>query len=211
MQTLGRFTPYFSMAAQRVASGKNNASSLRNQRVLHTNLADSVSLPSLFDLRAVASNGHWLFFTGMLTQVILNLFLVALKSSFIQSTPSNGGWDVVISHQIGYAPISLYAVLIFCILSMLIRLHNRETGLKWDPVSIADQLALVQGSNIWPMFANLEFCHRGTFLEAFRERASHLSLLRLGYWKHRNDESIWHGLALVRGLAGMINSFRLCT
>ena len=211
MQNLSRFTPYFSMAAQRVASGKYNASSWRNQRVLHTNYADSVSLPSPFDLRAVASNGHWLFFTGMLTQVILNLFLVALKSSFIQSTPSNGGWDVVISHQIGYALISLYAVLIFCILSMLIRLHNRETGLKWDPVSIADQLALVQGSNIWPMFANLEFCHRGTFLEAFRNRASHLSLLRLGYWKHRNDESIWHGLALVPGLAGMMNSFRLCT
>jgi hypothetical protein len=31
---------------------------------------------------------------------------------------------------------------------MLVRLTNRDTGLKWDTISIADQLALVQHSNL---------------------------------------------------------------
>ena len=115
----------------------------------------------------------------------------------MQVSPSENGWKAVISDKIGYTLISIYGLLALLTAVILARLWGRDTGLKWDPVSIADQLALVQGSNIWSIFSGLELSSQKDFLASLKERATNFGTIRLGYWKHCQEASIWRGIAFL--------------
>ena len=186
--TLGRMTPYISMAAPIQPAGRNSD---RVARCLGPTY--QIDVP-FFKTKSVAKNRHWLLLIGMITRQVTMLVIIPLKATFIQIVASDNGWTIIVLPKVGYALVSIYATLIFAAIGMLIRLWNRETGLKWDPVSIADQLALVQTSNIFGMFQGLEFANAKKYTQQLRKLQ--FESLKLGYWKHPKDNTFWYGLAL---------------
>jgi hypothetical protein len=158
------------------------------------------------DIFSLVANGDRLLCIIIIVRTLALYFLVPLKSSFLQILVDNNpdsGWRVTVYPEIGHALVAIYSVLIFLTILMLARLWNYDTGLKWDPVSIADQVALVQRSNLLDMYDGLEFATQYKCAEELRERGPRFGTLRLGYWRHRTNGSIWHGLACVPTATGM--------
>jgi hypothetical protein len=182
-------TPYISMA-----SPLDTPQDEKHRRLARTLEATYTDTSALF---TPARNRHWLYFLGYLSNFILTITMVPLKASLIQLSPDSTGWVIVILPGVAYTLMAMYGWLVFCSLAILIRLYNRETGLKWDPVSLADQMALVQSSNCLAMYQGLEYLQRMECTKALRERSPGYGALRLGYWQHRRTKAIWHGIASI--------------
>jgi hypothetical protein len=198
--TLARMTPYITMAAPLKRQGGNRS---KVQWALGNAFASDIDNREII---SVAESGHWLLFISVFVQRLMLIFIVPLKASFIQIAANDHGWTITVLHQVGYALISIYGTLIFVTVAMLIHLWGRDTGLKWDPMSVADQLALVQGSNILKLFQRLEYANRRDCMRELENRIPHCASLKLGYWIHRRNESIWHGLACHLPPAGMLRA-----
>ena len=197
--TYSRMSPYLSMSAHPNKGNEGEAHRQRTRRILHAYYADAMFEPNILDIPTLISNGQWLLIVCTFVSLTITFYLMPLKATFIQVTPDRSGWDIAVSNKIGYTLISMYAMLSTVTLLIMVRLYGRDTGLKWDPVALADQLALVQGSNFASLFAGLETCSYPDYLQRLRERAPKVGSLRLGYWKHRQNGTIWHGLAFVSG------------
>lgn len=118
-------------------------------------------------------------------------FITPLKSTFlVPKTGENGAIYIVVTRG-GIALISLYTVIFVTILSIMIRLWGRPTGLRWDPVSIADQIALFYGSNILQGFRGLDLADQKEMKSRLKDRR-----YLLGYWLKGNGE-LWYGIADV--------------
>lgn len=184
--SLFRMTPYISMAAP---DGSHGA-----RRIIQNDYAD---LNGVWNLINMAQNRHWLMLISISVLIIINPLMVPLKAAFVQITPNDNGWTVVVLLKIGYALISIYACLIITVTFILIRLWNRDTGVKWDPASVADQIALFQGSNVLPLFDGLEFALPMMRHKILQSRAPYFGTVRLGYWRHKRSHVIWHGVACI--------------
>jgi hypothetical protein len=191
MTALARMTQYISMATP----DKHENKGYRIHRTLLNEYATTAFNPA--NVVGVARNGDWLLFICLVLQVMMMILLVPLKASFVLITADDDGWIVAVLPKVGYALISIYAFLIIATAYILVRLWDRETGVKWDPVSIADQIALVQGSNIFPMLEGLEFATPKDCSNILAARSSRFGALRLGYWRHRCNGTIWYGLACI--------------
>ncbi|KAJ7052326.1 hypothetical protein C8F01DRAFT_1337864 [Mycena amicta] len=123
--TLGRMTPYISMA-----SPQGTLEVEKHRRLARTLEGTYTDTSGLI---APARNRHWLYFLGNLTSLILMLVMVPLKASLIQLSPDSTGWVIVILPIVAYLLMALYSWLVFCSLAILIRLYNRETGLNGIP------------------------------------------------------------------------------
>jgi hypothetical protein len=197
--SFARMTPYIA-AAQSGAWGSKDR---RLQRALVHIYTDHATGGNILSL---AANGDWLLCIIIIVRTLALYFIVPLKASFLQILVDNNpdsGWRVTVYPEIGHALVAIYSVLIFLTILMWARLWNCDTGVKWDPVSIADQVALVQRSNLLDMYDGLEFATQYKCAEKLRERDPRFGTLRLGYWRHRTDGSIWHGLACVPNVTGM--------
>lgn len=75
---------------------------------------------------------------------------------------------------------ALYALLILGLSALLLRFHVGETGLKWDPSSLADIMAIFHQSNILNDFQRSE-------IETAVSRP--LKDIRLGYWRNSRHEA----------------------
>lgn len=208
---LARLTPYISMAAKRNPVEGNGYGHRKVQRTLNAYYADGLIEPNIFDVASLARNGLWLLFLSCITLIIVTLLLVSLKAAFVQTTPTSSGWDISVSPAIGYALISMYGLLVGTTLAILVRLYNRHAGLKWDPVSVADQLALLQGSNIGSPFTGLKTFTYWDYRRWLHERVPAFGPIRLGYWKHKTTGEVWHGIAAVsKTTVGKYISILLC-
>lgn len=141
---------------------------------------------------------NWPRLVVIYLQVML-VFIVPIKSVFIQLLPDESGWIVSVSRVAAGFLIAMYSLLITCTIFMALWFRNRQTGLKWDPVCIADQIALIQGSNILKSFHGLEFATREEVPYAFPRNGLLGDTLRLGYWKIGDTGEIWHGIAFPTG------------
>ena len=197
--TYSRMSPYLSMSALSNKWDVGETNRQRTPRILQAYYADAMFEPAVLDIPTLISNGKWLLTVCTLVSIAIASYLMPLKATFIQVTPGRSGWDIAVSNRIGYTLTSMYAMLSILTLLIMVKLCYRDTGLKWDPVSLADQLALVQGSNFVSLFSGLEACNHRDYKQKLRERAPKVGSLRLGYWKHRQDGTIWHGLAFVSG------------
>lgn len=202
LTTFSRISPYISMAAKSSPKDSPGLEDRKAQRTLHASYADAMFAPDFFHLSSLALNGHWLLFATTLVSIIVGFTLMGLKASFMQTTPKGAEWNIAVSAEIGYALISIYGLLSVTTAAILIRLRHRDTGLKWDPVSVADQLALLQDSNVGQLYAGLETCSFKEYRESLRKRAINFGPIRLGYWRTRPNGEIWHGMALTPKRAG---------
>ena len=101
--------------------------------------------------------GHWMILVTHVSRLIM-MFILPLKSVLFNSIgdPIRGGWKIRISPHVAQALLFIYALLAYLTLALVISLWGRRTGLKWDPVTIADKLVLLRGSDILNDFDGLD-------------------------------------------------------
>ncbi|MCJ1274380.1 hypothetical protein MMC21_002176 [Puttea exsequens] len=108
----------------------------------------------------------------------LALFTVPLQSCLFQTRYYLSGsvWRWTAVQPVAWTLFALYLLLAIAIVLLVIRLAACKTGLKWDPVSLADLFCLFHKSNILTDFERSEV---GV------DRIRHLVVekhLQLGYW-----------------------------
>ena len=119
----------------------------------------------------------------------LSLFTVPLASSLYQTrhfvTSDQGTWMWTTVQPVAIILAVLYALLIVAIACTYIRFHRYPTGLKWDPISLADIYVLLRRSSGHNSMRSSQ--HPG-FLGS--RPAS------LGYWEEpSNPGNVFHGIA----------------
>ena len=106
----------------------------------------------------------------------LALFTVPLQSCLFQTRyyAGHGIWRWTATQPIAWTLFTLYLLLTLVLVLLLLRFARGRTGLKWDPVSIADLISLF---------------HRANFLSDFDRSDAEMGRhdpwekhLRLGYW-----------------------------
>lgn len=107
----------------------------------------------------------------------LQLFTLPLQSCLFQTRyyDSENIWRWTAVQPIAWTLFVLYLLLLVAILILLLRFGPRQTGLKWDPVSLADILSLFHQSNFLSDFERSE-------MQTSLIRQTTAKHLRLGYW-----------------------------
>ncbi|KAM5354390.1 hypothetical protein ACJ41O_001039 [Fusarium nematophilum] len=90
-----------------------------------------------------------------------------------------------------YALVAVYGLLLVLFATAFFSLSGKVTGLRWDPVSIADQLVLFRHSDFLDRFSGTCIAPREFLNGALGEDTR----LRLGYWK--KGSAYWHGFGIV--------------
>jgi hypothetical protein len=129
-------------------------------------------------------------------------FITALKAGFMSTSATATGWTVTVSPAATKSLIAIYIGNSCLLLALLLFLWKRTTGLKWDPTTIADQLALFYKSNVLSDFAELEFegLHN---MQAFNDLfvTPNVQLtgnnFRLGYWEHGVTKKLLYGIGRI--------------
>lgn len=114
----------------------------------------------------------------------LALFTVPLQSSLFQSRyylPEDT-WSWTTVQPVAWVLFALYLLLVVTLVLLLLRFALYETGLKWDPVSLADIVVVFRQSNILADFETSEI--DPSALTRHRPKG-----LRLGYWKSARRDS----------------------
>ena len=115
----------------------------------------------------------------------LALFTIPLQSCLFQTRYylPEGIWRWTAVQPIAWTLFALYLLLAIGLLSLLARFATGTTGLKWDPISMADILTLFHRANFLSDFERSEIADSPL-------RQSPLKHLRLGYWmtsRHTNE------------------------
>ncbi|TKX23144.1 hypothetical protein C1H76_4692 [Elsinoe australis] len=109
----------------------------------------------------------------------LSLFTVPLLATSFNVYQVNGVFSWLATQGAIWTVIGLYILLLVSSVWLLIFLRRRQTGLKWDPVSLADHLVLLEKSNVLDAYASY-FCANSDY--DFREDVAARGD-RLGYWR----------------------------
>jgi len=120
----------------------------------------------------------------------LSLFTVPLQSCLFQTryyaSDTIWRWTTVI--PIAWTLFSLYLLLILSLMIVIFRITLRHsTGLKWDPVSLADIFVLFHKANFLSDFQRSEV--EGRHLPYFSAK-----YLRLGYWRTSKHSDAFYGI-----------------
>lgn len=122
----------------------------------------------------------------------LCLLTVPLQSCLFQTQYHVDGsrdiWLWTTVRPVGWTLIALYGALIIALLCVMVRFILGQTGLKWDPVSLADIFVLFNRTNIMSDFEGLEVADPKD-----KERKS--KAYRLGYWTTTDRENeVYYGI-----------------
>lgn len=102
-------------------------------------------------------------------------------------------WRWVAVQGIIWSVAALYILLIAALLIVLVALR-KPTGLRWDPRSLADIIALLERSNVMAEYEGSETFVRGDW-DRLRNRAD-----RIGYWSTSNRANdIFYGIGEENG------------
>lgn len=123
-------------------------------------------------------------------------FIIPFKSSILNTSDyQTSGWKTWVAFEYLYPLLAIYGVLIIYLCVLLGYTWKWKTGLRWNPVSIADNLALFRHSDFLEDFKDLDMddpaCHRERFAD---------SAYRLGYWRidKNGPPQYWHGFGRDR-------------
>lgn len=131
----------------------------------------------------------WLFLWTI--PLLASCFNVRFRGS-----PTDGHWRWIAVQGVLWTVITLYILLILALITLSAFLFRKQTGLKWDPRSLADIIALLERSNIMNDYNGSE-----TFAkEEFRQRLANRSD-RIGYWHtSRRQNDIFYGIGEEGGV-----------
>ncbi len=153
-----------------LSSGRN----IENSGVLH----DMTLFPVNYLIPNLSFFRHRELLLGLCSLIFwLELFTLPLQSCLFQTRyyDSENIWRWTAVQPIAWTLFVLYLLLLVALLLLLVRFKPRQTGLKWDPVSLADILSLFHRSNFLSDFARSEM-HTASTGQPTRKH------LRLGYW-----------------------------
>ncbi|KAK0709973.1 hypothetical protein B0T26DRAFT_429748 [Lasiosphaeria miniovina] len=130
------------------------------------------------------------------------LLLTPLKSSLFQLIQDDSGWNIRVSVGFGVVAMAIYAWLLLVTLSIAIHLRKKRTGLKWNPATLAAQLALIQGSDIFGSFTEIDTTKWRFLNDAIQSwsQGPTKKCLCLGYWKQKQangQDLIIHGVRFL--------------
>ncbi|KAH0548400.1 hypothetical protein GP486_007958, partial [Trichoglossum hirsutum] len=125
----------------------------------------------------------------------LSLFTIPLQSSLFQvrlvDIGGEGTWRWIVVEPVLWILVGIWGVVAVSALALCFFFSGRRTGLKWDPVSLADLFTLLQRSNSLADFNGSEiFEDHNAFRDKLRERTD-----RLGYWKTTKSDEVFYSLA----------------
>ncbi|MCJ1470265.1 hypothetical protein MMC07_008910 [Pseudocyphellaria aurata] len=129
----------------------------------------------------------------------LSLFTVPLQGALFQTryfaNEGEDAWRWTTVRPVGWTLLALYILLAIALMVLMLRFRLRPTGLKWDPVSLADILVLFHRSN---MLGDFE----GSEIPSARDGQRASKSYRLGYWKTTNrPNEIFYAIAEEHALA----------
>lgn len=102
-------------------------------------------------------------------------------------------WRWVAVQGVIWTVVALYILLIIALIIVLITLR-KSTGLRWDPRSLADVIALLERSNVMAEYEGSETFAKGDW-DRLRNRAD-----RIGYWSTSNrTNDIFYGIGEENG------------
>lgn len=134
--------------------------------------------------------------------VLVGLFLTSFKSVLLGSQRTADGWMITIHPIPAYYLMVVYTLMGSSYVFITIWVHGKSTGLKWDPASPLDQLALIMTTNAMVDISRLPL-HGGRAYDVLQEDVR----WRIGYWwrvhKDTNGQEI-HPLYPVYGI-GMLS------
>lgn len=177
--TLTRVTPYMLCASEGASGGIPGATA--DKTILQ---GYSQTLGPLDSLKT----GNWLLLFSFCV-IWLSDFIVSLKAAILNTENYEIAWAnhwAIIPLLVIYGFISIHVALVF------FWLRRRRTGLRWDPVSIADQLILFRHANFLHKFQGSCIAQRESMIEKLGSLR-----IRLGYWKI--NQTYWHGFGAVPG------------
>jgi Protein of unknown function (DUF3433) len=180
--SLQRIAPYMAMAA--------------NSTVSRSQAAFIKLYPSQFIYPNIQYFRSGQVFIGAFMLVCwLFLFTVPLLASSFNvrwvGDPSIGEWRWLATQGVIWTIIALYIMLILALIGLVVFLQIQKTGLKWDPRSLADIVALLERANIMADYADSEtFTSKRQFRQRLWSRTD-----RLGYWHtSRRPHDVFYGI-----------------
>lgn len=114
----------------------------------------------------------------------VSTFTIPLQASAFQTrlVDRNGEalWRWTSVQPVSWTLVALYMFLAAALLTTLIHFNKRQTGLMWDPTSLADLITMIQRSNLLHDFDGSETLRDLRSEQSPREP-------RLGYWRLSNN------------------------
>lgn len=110
-------------------------------------------------------------------QFVLLSFITPAKSNLIHKSDSAqdpGLWIISISGPSAIYLVVTYTLMCLIMFGLIIYLWDKRTGLKWDPVSLADYMMLLQDSDILADFLGTEYLAYNS-IESFTGRKPHFA------------------------------------
>jgi len=132
----------------------------------------------------------------------LTNFTIPLLSCLYQTQwilndgPDRWRWTAV--QGVGWTLVVLYLLLVVAVAYCAIRFRKRNSGLMWDPVSLADLIPLFQRSNMLNDFDHSE-------VAASVPAAVPPKFLRLGYWNTSQGHQIFHAVGEENASIGRLS------
>ena len=165
----------------------SSGSSKPNSGVLH----DAAIFPTNYMIPNLTFFRHGEPLLGISSIIFwLSLFTVPLQSCLFQTRyySSNTIWRWTTVVPVTWTLFGLYLLLTFALLLVVIRITcRRTTGLKWDPISLADILVLFHRSNFLSDFQRSE-------VEGRHSPYFSAKYLRLGYWQTSKHSDAFYGV-----------------
>ncbi|KAK8130408.1 hypothetical protein PG999_002788 [Apiospora kogelbergensis] len=175
VMNLFRIAPYIACAS---SPGGNKA----GKTILRT-FFPSPGLRTAVRSREDLTHGNVLLSFSFILHVI-SYTVLAFKSVLLSSTSRR-----LRAYTTNWAALTLlvfYGMVDVHTIWVILYLRDRDTGLLWDPVSIADQLALFRGAQFVSKLKGSSIATPGSMRNHFRNEP-----LQLGYWKY--GDAYWHG------------------
>jgi hypothetical protein len=129
----------------------------------------------------------WLsLFCQFIASFIVSLKVALLATTLHLETPEkDANWTLTMRTYPALALIGGYILMATYTAFIGLQLKGKSTGLKWDPVSIADFISLFAKCNALKYFEPLELQHETKAKQAM----SMDQRFRLGYWEKRSVDS----------------------
>jgi Protein of unknown function (DUF3433) len=160
-----RMTPYVNMADQKRRKGRG---------AIHSR---SVS-GAFFPWQDITTTRGLIPVLSLLCQFMAT-FIVSLKVALFATVQQKGTWTLTIRAYPAIILCGGYIIMAAYTCFIAFHFRGKSTGLRWDPISIADFVALFANCNAVRYFELLELRHE----RSARDLVSGQQDFRLGYWE----------------------------
>ncbi|KAH7419502.1 hypothetical protein BKA64DRAFT_650976 [Cadophora sp. MPI-SDFR-AT-0126] len=177
--TLSRLTPFMLCASP--------TGSTAGKTILRQYFPDP-SLKDVVQTKNFTLGYAWLLF-------ILGNAILGFKASLLNTNVADGYREAIVATWALYPLICIYSFVALFMLVVIFRMNAAgSTGLRWDPVSLADHLVLFRHSNVLKLFEGTDMATRGSMFELLKDLP-----LKLGYWERieGNTRTYWHGFGML--------------